>query len=167
MLSTAAAAPWNWSNPTTAGQAKVYPQAFGTDYPVNDATYPSKSLTITTGSVPAGTKLTYSVTYYPLTVPAVTSFVVDDGTSQRSRVRTFTLAFNTPVTLDSGAVTLNSVVNGVSTPLTYTSSTADGGLTISIHTDRVHSAAGRSPTATTASSSRRPVCTTRNIRPPP
>ncbi|MDB5327679.1 MAG: glycoside hydrolase, partial [Phycisphaerales bacterium] len=51
-----------------AGKVSNFQQAFGTDYPFDAPTAPDKTLHISTGSsVPAGTVLSVSVNYYPLT----------------------------------------------------------------------------------------------------
>ena len=46
------------------------------------------------------------VTSAPVVVPAVGTIVMDDGSGQRSMVRSITVPFNTPVTLGTGAITL-------------------------------------------------------------
>ena len=71
--------------------------------------------------------VTVSVTVPTAVTPTVSSFKVDDGTTQRSMVRTLTLTFNTPVTLDSNAIALTNTTT--MTPITYTTATSDGGTT--------------------------------------
>lgn len=57
------------------------------------------------------------------TVPAVSSFFVNDGSAQRSMVTSLTVKFNGPVTLASNALTLTRLSDGAGVPLTI--STAD------------------------------------------
>ena len=60
---------------------------------------------------------------------AIKLFTVDDGSTQRSRVRTLTLAFTAPVTLDATAIGFLRTSSSPSSAVSYTSSTPDGGLT--------------------------------------
>jgi len=48
----------------TAGVPKTFAQFFGNDYPFNSPSAPNKTISFYTGTVPAGTTLTWSVTYY-------------------------------------------------------------------------------------------------------
>jgi hypothetical protein len=64
----------NGANLTTsnlpAGVATAFPQLFGTDYPFDSPSYPAKTMSFYTSTVPANTTLTWSVTYYG-TAPTV------------------------------------------------------------------------------------------------
>ena len=68
-----------------------------------------------------------NVTIGSATPIAISSFTVNDGSLQRSMVRTVTLTFNTPVTLDGTALSLTNATT--STALTFTASSPDGGTT--------------------------------------
>ena len=64
--------------------------------------------------------------------PAVSNFIVNDGSAQRSMVDSLTVVFNEPVTLASNAITLNllSQTGGASTPITlFNLNSPDGGTT--------------------------------------
>jgi hypothetical protein len=58
----------NGANLTTsnlpAGVATAFPQLFGTDYPFDSPSYPAKTMSFYTSTVPANTTLSWSVTYY-------------------------------------------------------------------------------------------------------
>ncbi len=91
--------------------------------------------------------------------PAVETVVIDDGTIQRSRVRSLTLTFNRVVSLDEGAISVQkvggalvnlqdytpTVVNGkTQVVVTFTGteiiggSLADGNYSLTVHADKVH-----------------------------
>ena len=76
-----------------------------------------------------GTVTTVAAKLTVVPAPTITSLIIDDGTAQRSRVRTLTLDFSSAVTLDAGAISLSRVSAGNSIVETFTSTTADGGLT--------------------------------------
>jgi hypothetical protein len=66
------------------------------------------------------------------TAPVVSGFQVNDGSVQRSMVTSLTVAFNEPVTLSAGAITLSllSQTGGASTPITnFNLNSPDGGTT--------------------------------------
>ena len=65
---------------------------------------------------------------------SVKSFTVDNGAAQRSMVRTLSVGFTVPVTLDANAMSLTMTTAGTSTtptstPVTFSESTPDGGIT--------------------------------------
>src|SRR5205085_1658312 len=67
-----------------------------------------------------------AVTGRAYAVPAVRTVSVDDGTAQRSRVRTLTVTFNTQVALGSGAFELRPQTGGDAVPMTWTTQLVDG-----------------------------------------
>ncbi len=116
---------------------------------------------LVTGLASDGEVEDYQLTIQPEVVvpPEVVAVVIDDGTSQRSRVRSLTVTFNTEVTLDDDAFSLE-VLGGAfvdlivtSTPMGGTTkaeitfvgseivgdSLADGDYLFTVHHDRVHS----------------------------
>jgi hypothetical protein len=73
-----------------------------------------------------------SVAVTVTTAPVVSNFQVNDGSAQRSMVDSLTVTFNEPVTLSTGAITLNllSQTGGPSTPVTnFNLNSPDGGRT--------------------------------------
>jgi len=62
---------------------------------------------------------------------AVSAFQINDGSAQRSMIDSLTVTFTQPVTLGSGAITLNqlSQTGGASTPMSFSLSSPDGGTT--------------------------------------
>ena len=78
----------------------------------------------------------YEITYTPpvtfTIAPDVAGFTVDNGTAQRSMIRTLTVSFTAAVTLDSGAITLINTTAGGSKPVNFTAASSDGGLTYTI-----------------------------------
>ncbi len=112
-------------------------------------------------STPTGIALDGEVEDYAIEIrvpPQVESIVVDDSTSQRSMVRSLTVLFNTIVSLDADALTLEKVggssvelvvdpteVGGKSVAIvTFTGvdikggSLPDGNYVLTVHGDRVH-----------------------------
>jgi hypothetical protein len=63
--------------------------------------------------------------------PTITLFQINDGNAQRSMIDSLTLVFSEPVTLASGAFSLNqrSTTGGSPTPMTFTQASPDGGTT--------------------------------------
>ena len=81
-------------------------------------------VTVSDGSLTTVSSVTVTVS---AVTPDVKSFVVNDGSVQRSMVRTLTVAFTVPVTLDAGAITLTNTTTN--TAVSFTAATADGGTT--------------------------------------
>jgi hypothetical protein len=63
--------------------------------------------------------------------PVVSTFQVNDGSAQRSMVDSLTVTFNEPVTLSTGAISLNllSQTGGASTPMAFTLTPSSGSST--------------------------------------
>ena len=67
-----------------AGTTTTFDQFYGTDYPLNAPTTPNKMLSFYTSTVPAGTQLSWSITYYqqPMEATAPTATPVMGSSNQ-------------------------------------------------------------------------------------
>jgi hypothetical protein len=109
------------NNGTNAGQnTSVTVTAYGT----------YNFLVTITNSVGRSVTSAISVTFAP-TLPAVSSYTVNDGSVQRSMVDAVTVVFTQPVTLASGALSLDQMPTdgGAGIPMAFNQSSPDGGTT--------------------------------------
>jgi hypothetical protein len=90
--------------------------------------------------------------------PTVATFQLDDGSAQRSIIRSLTIHFNNPVTLGTGAITLTTNAGAVvpftmssSDPQTYllnfNGSLPDGRYVLTVHAAGVRDSSGQMPAA--------------------
>jgi endo-1,4-beta-xylanase len=86
-------------------------------------TYAGQTITLPATLTADGTGLTVTL---PLKLPTATAVKIDDGSAQRSMVRSLTVTFSAPVTLDPGAFVLTPQGGGPAVPLAWTTALVNG-----------------------------------------
>jgi alpha-L-arabinofuranosidase len=128
---------FNLSGFTPSGQATVWQYGQAQDYAQSLSTTGASSLAESAVNLSLnGVDFSYTFPAYsmtlidlkPLITPTVSSFVVNDGNPQRSKVDSLTVVFNEPVSLSSGAFSLDLLpaAGGALVPQTFTYSNPSG-----------------------------------------